>query len=101
MGAAPTVLVIDDSLTVRMNLAAAFEAAGFVVRLCESASAAREALARSTVDVVVLDVMLPDVDGITLLAELRGAPATAHTPILLLSSEAEVRDRIRGLETGA
>ncbi len=101
MGGSPAVLVIDDSLTVRMNLAAAFEAAGFVVTLCESGAAAKGAVARLAFDVVVLDVLLPDVDGIALLSELRSAPPTADVPILLLSSEAEVRDRIRGLETGA
>ncbi len=96
-----TVLVVDDSLTVRMDLAEAFQAAGFEALLCASGAEARAALARGAVAVVVLDVVLPDADGIELLREIRGAPATSAIPILLLSSEAEVRDRIRGLQTGA
>jgi DNA-binding response OmpR family regulator/anti-sigma regulatory factor (Ser/Thr protein kinase) len=95
------VLVVDDSLTVRMDLSEAFEAAGFVATLCESGAAARAAVAQHRFDVVVLDVLLPDADGIALLAELRASPGAAHAPVMLLSSEAEVRDRIRGLETGA
>jgi len=95
------VLVVDDSLTVRMDLAEAFEAAGFGVTLCESAAAAREAVAGRNFDVIILDVLLPDADGVALLAELRAAPKGAGAAMLLLSSEAEVRDRIRGLRTGA
>jgi DNA-binding response OmpR family regulator len=97
----PEVLVIDDSLTVRMDLKSAFEPAGFATTLVGTAAAAREALARRSFGLVVLDVLLPDADGVELLAEIRSAPATARTPVLLLSTEAEVRDRIRGLKTGA
>jgi DNA-binding response OmpR family regulator len=95
------VLIVDDSLTVRMDLAAAFEAAGFRPVLCATAAEARRALSRERVVLVVLDVVLPDGDGIELLAEIRTASASAATPILLLSTEAEVKDRIRGLTTGA
>jgi len=95
------VLIVDDSLTVRMDLGEAFEGAGFAVTQCESAAAARAALAQKSFSVVVLDVLLPDGDGLELLAELKGSTATAQVPVLLLSTEAEVRDRVRGLATGA
>lgn len=96
-----TALIVDDSLTVRMDLVDAFEAAGFGVRPCASAAEAREALALGPVAVVVLDVLLPDADGIDLLKELRERPETSGAAILVLSTEAEVKDRIRGLKTGA
>ncbi|HWO94187.1 MAG TPA: response regulator, partial [Dehalococcoidia bacterium] len=96
-----SVLIIDDSLTVRMDLADAFEAAGFRVRLSASAAQAREALASGPVDVVVLDVLLPDADGVELLRELRATTATSSAVILMLSTEAEVKDRVRALKTGA
>lgn len=96
-----SVLIVDDSLTVRMDLKEAFEAAGFEVKLCGTVREAHEALARETFTVLVIDVLLPDGDGVALLAEVRRNPATAETPIMLLSTEAEVRDRIRGLKTGA
>ncbi len=96
-----TVLIVDDSLTVRMDLAEVFEAAGFLARPCASAAEARAAIAGGPVDVVVLDVLLPDADGVELLKELRALPATSEAVILMLSTEADVKDRIRGMQTGA
>lgn len=97
----PTVLIVDDSLTVRMDLQEAFEAGGFATTACEVLASARNALARQTFSLVVLDVMLPDGDGIELLREIKSTPATAATPVILLSTEAEVHERVRGLKTGA
>ena len=96
-----TVLIVDDSFTVRMDLDEAFREGGFDTALCATLATAREALSRTTFSLIVLDVMLPDGDGLELLKEIKKAPATASTPVMLLSSEAEVRDRIRGLRTGA
>ncbi|HSV52025.1 MAG TPA: response regulator [Burkholderiaceae bacterium] len=96
-----SVLIVDDSLTVRMDLADAFESAGFRPIACETLAKAREVLAGTPVDVVVLDMLLPDGDGADLLKEIRATPATSTVPVLILSTEAEVKDRIRGLQTGA
>ncbi len=96
-----TVLILDDSLTVRMDLADAFEAAGFRSLPCGTAARARELLFHEVVDVVVLDVLLPDADGVEFLREVRARPATADAVVVMLSTEAEVRDRIRGMQTGA
>jgi len=95
-----TTLIVDDSLTVRMDLAEAFSAAGLPTRLAGSAAEMRAVLARETIALVILDIVLPDADGLELLQELRAMTACPPA-ILLLSTEAEVRDRIRGLETGA
>ncbi|HLF93240.1 MAG TPA: response regulator [Planctomycetota bacterium] len=97
----PAVLVVDDSLTVRMDLDDAFRNGGFATTLCATAAAARDAMARSPFTLVVLDVLLPDADGIDFLRELKATPGTANVPVMLLSTEAEVRDRVRGLKTGA
>jgi len=96
-----TALIVDDSLTVRMDLDGAFSAAGFHTVPCTTAADAREALARTHADIVVLDLLLPDADGLEFLRELRASPEGASAIVLLLSSEAEVKDRIRGLQTGA
>ena len=96
-----TVLIVDDSLTVRMDLSDAFEAAGLRPILCSSLREARDVLSARAVDLVILDVMLPDGDGVELLKEIRLRPATGDLPILMLSSEANVKGRIRGLQTGA
>lgn len=97
----PAVLIVDDSLTVRMDLTEAFTAGGFAVMACSNLAEARAALAGRSYSLIVLDVLLPDGDGVDLLREFKSAPATARVPVILLSIEAEVRDRVRGLETGA
>jgi two-component system NtrC family sensor kinase len=96
-----TVLILDDSLTVRMDLAEAFDAARFRTLPCATAAEARELLAHEAIDVIILDVLLPDADGVEFLAELRSLPASAGVVVLMLSTEAEVRDRVRALKTGA
>ena len=97
----PSVLVVDDSLTVRMDLGEALDLAGFQCTFCSTLSEGRQALLEGPFSLVILDVLLPDGDGIEFLHAIKSAPATANTPVMLLSSEAEVRDRIRGLNTGA
>ena len=94
-------LLVDDSLTVRMDLASAFEAAGLETVLAASAAETRAALAREPIALVILDVVLPDADGLELLKEIKQSPTLPQPAVLLLSTEAEVRDRIRGLQTGA
>jgi two-component system NtrC family sensor kinase len=95
------ILVLDDSLTVRMNLTEAFEAAGLLPAPCSTVAEARALLAQEAFDVIILDVLLPDGDGIEFLREIRADPLNASAAVLMLSSEAEVKDRIRGLRTGA
>ncbi|MFG1604490.1 response regulator [Actinoplanes sp. NPDC049265] len=96
-----TVLIVDDSLTVRMNLHEAFEADGFVTVLAATGAEARSAFADAHFQVAVLDVLLPDSDGLELLRELRALPGREQVVTVLLSTEAEVADRIQGLCTGA
>jgi two-component system NtrC family sensor kinase len=95
------VLIVDDSLTVRMDLADAFRAAGFHTFPCSTVAEARDVLSRVAVGVYILDVLLPDGDGVDLLREIRASASGASAVVVMLSSEAEVRDRIRGLQTGA
>ena len=96
-----TVLVVDDSLTVRMNLTEILDAAALPAVACATLEEARRKLAEQNFALVILDILLPDGDGIELLKEIRAQPATADTAVILLSTEAEVRDRVRGLSTGA
>jgi DNA-binding response OmpR family regulator len=95
------VLVVDDSLTVRMDLTEALGAAGLGVVACATAADARTALRDERFAVAILDVLLPDGDGMDLLEQIRTSTATAGMGVMLLSTEAEVHDRIRGLSTGA
>jgi two-component system NtrC family sensor kinase len=81
------VLIVEDSLTVRMNLADACVSAGFAACPCSNAGAARAAAAQGGIDAVVIDGTLPDTDANLLAADLRKMLGTA-APILILSSNA-------------
>jgi two-component system NtrC family sensor kinase len=95
------ILVVDDSLTVRMDLVEALDTAGFRSVACANLGDARAALRDHTIALAILDVLLPDGDGVAFLEELRADPRHGELPILMLSTEAEVKDRIRGLRMGA
>ncbi|HEY0987501.1 MAG TPA: response regulator [Kofleriaceae bacterium] len=95
------ILVVDDSLTVRMDLVEALDTAGFRSVACADLRGARAALRDHTIALTILDVLLPDGDGIAFLEELRADARYSELPVLMLSTEAEVKDRIRGLRTGA
>ena len=97
----PRALIVDDSLTVRMDLSEAFENAGFEVTPCSTLQESRAALIGNDFALIVLDVLLPDGDGVEFLQELKANPQTAAIPVMLLSTEAQVRDRVHGLKTGA
>jgi DNA-binding response OmpR family regulator/HPt (histidine-containing phosphotransfer) domain-containing protein len=96
-----TILIVDDSLTVRTDLEEAFTEEGLPTMCCANAAQARAAFSKESIGLVILDVLLPDGDGIELLKELRATKAGADIPVLMLSTEAEVKDRIRGLLTGS
>lgn len=95
------ILIVDDSLTVRMDLSEALETAGFRAIPCGTIAEARTALRTQTIALAILDVRLPDGDGIELLVQVRGDPTLSALPVLMLSSAAEVKDRIRFLKNGA
>ncbi len=95
------VLVVDDSLTVRMNLVEILEADGMRVTACATVAEARAALAQRHFALAILDVLLPDGDGVQLLQEIRASPRAAGTAAMMLSTEAEIRDRVRALATSA
>jgi len=95
------ILIVDDSLTVRSDLEEAFADEQMETIGCATIAAARAILEEEPIGLIVLDVLLPDGDGISLLQEIRATPRIADLPVLILSTEAEVRDRIRGLTTGS
>src|SRR5262245_22641092 len=92
-----TILVVDDEQHIRDVVQYALEREGWSVR---TATGGTEALARldaGGVDLVVLDVGLPDVDGLEVCRRMR---ATSRTPVLFLSARGEEIDRVLGLELG-
>jgi two-component system NtrC family sensor kinase len=95
------VLIVDDSMTVRMNLMEMLSAAELPAEACATLAEARAALAKNLFSLVILDVLLPDGNGVELLEEIRATPSASGTAVMLLSTEAEIRDRVHGLTTGA
>jgi two-component system phosphate regulon response regulator OmpR len=91
-------LVVDDDERIRGLLQKFLIRSGFLVTTARDAGQARRVLAGLEFDLIVLDVMMPGEDGITLTRELRGR---MQTPILLLTAKGETGNRIEGLEAGA
>ena len=96
----PRILIVDESLTVRMDLGEALLSDGFDTVLCADIRSAREALAHERASLIVLDVLLPDGDGLDFLETLRRSPTTAQVPVLLLSTKEEVKNRVQILDAG-
>jgi two-component system OmpR family response regulator len=93
-----SILLVDDEATLREPLAAYLARQGFVVREASSAAAARSALVEETPDLVLLDVMMPGEDGLSLCRHLAESKSV---PVILLTAKGEPTDRIVGLEIGA
>jgi two-component system OmpR family response regulator len=91
------VLVVDDEARIREVVQYALAREGFRVSLAEDGKSALELAAREAPDLVVLDVMLPDIDGLEVCRSLR---RQCQTPVLFLSARGEEVDRIVGLELG-
>ncbi len=92
------VLVVDDEPMVREVVTAYLEREGFRVRQAADGRRALELLASAPPDLVVLDVMLPQVDGFHVLSKLRSG---SDVPVILLTARTEEPDRVLGLELGA
>jgi DNA-binding response OmpR family regulator len=97
----PAALVVDDSLTVRMDLAEALEEAGFEAFPCADLSSAERHLDEPRLALVVLDVLLPDGSGLDFLRQLRGHATAAEVPVMLLSTAVDVKSRVEGMRAGA
>lgn len=97
LDAISTILVVDDDASIRDAIAEFLGGHGYSVRTANNAVACERELTRAAADLIVLDVMMPGEDGLSLCRRL--APAGA--PILMLSALDAVTDRIVGLEVGA
>ncbi len=93
------VLIVEDQLRLGQFLKQGFTERAYTVALASTCEQARDILAESSFDVIVLDLSLPDGDGLELLREWRHAGF--NEPVLILSARDAVEDRIRGLDLGA
>jgi DNA-binding response OmpR family regulator len=97
---AARVLVIDDEGPIRLLCRVNLEAVGMVVLEAADGATGVEVARRETPDVILLDVMMPGMDGWEVFGQLLEEERTASIPIVFLTARAELRDQARGLELG-
>lgn len=95
------VLIVEDEETLARNLADKLRGEGFTVQTAGDGEEGLEQLRSEPPDLVVLDIMLPRLDGLSLCRIIRREPATAHIPIIMLTARGTEVDKIVGLESGA
>jgi two-component system, OmpR family, response regulator len=98
MAGDPHILLVDDERDIRDPLASYLSRNGLRVTKAENAAAARQLLTAYAIDLVLLDIMMPGEDGLSLAGYIR---ATTSVPVILLTAKAEEMDRVVGLEIGA
>lgn len=96
-----SLLVVDDSNLLRNILREELEAEGFAVHLADRGGAALELARDLRPDLVLLDVVLPEMDGLEVCRRLKSDEATQEIPVVLLSSRNELKDKLAGFEAGA
>tara|TARA_R110002096_G_scaffold77896_12_gene183548 strand:- start:54314 stop:54979 length:666 start_codon:yes stop_codon:yes gene_type:complete len=94
----PRILVADDEKNIREVIAYALEGVGFEVHCVSDGQQALESLRQNPADLLVLDVLMPEMDGLSVCREIR---RDSDLPIIFLSSRGEEADRVGGLELGA
>ncbi len=99
--AAKKILVVDDEPDLVELVSYNLKKEGFKVSSVLNAEDALENVRKTDYDLIVLDLMLPGIQGVELCRMLRNNPRTEAIPIVMLTAKGEIADRIRGLETGA
>lgn len=95
------ILIVEDDLDISNMLQIFFTGQGYEVEVAVRGNDALEICRRQLPDLVVLDIMLPDMDGYAVCKEMRTTTRTSHIPIIFLTQKDERSDRIAGLELGA
>src|SRR5207249_5451584 len=97
----PVVLIADDDETMRLLIRETLEQAGFTVEEAEDGAQALSAFVRVRPDIVLLNVLMPKMDGFTTCATLRTLPGGAHTPVLMVTGLDDIESINRAYEVGA
>jgi DNA-binding response OmpR family regulator len=95
------ILIVEDDLSISKLLVQAFDNAANKVFTAFSLKEARAALKKNRPDILILDRMLPDGDGLELCADIRKDPQYQSLPVLMLTAKAETNDKVLGLKLGA
>ncbi|MCL4266497.1 MAG: response regulator [Anaerolineae bacterium] len=97
----PTIMVVDDEPHIRDMLTLLLEMHGFAVSTAIDGADAWEKITQCPPDVIILDVMMPVMDGITLCQKLRAHPETTPLPVIMLSGKTQFGAEAEGLAAGA
>ena len=95
------IVIVEDEPVTQARLQSYFTQEGYTVSVTASGAGLREIMQNQPVDLILLDIMLPGEDGITILRRLRAAPDTAKIPVILLTAKNTEYDKVVGLDTGA
>ncbi len=95
------ILIVDDDEDIRAYLEVTLELAGFEVVQAEDGETGLQAAFERDPGLIVLDVMMPGLDGLEVLRRLRSDSRTSHLPVILLTAKAQAEDTVAGLEVGA
>ncbi|HEY9797473.1 MAG TPA: response regulator [Leptolyngbyaceae cyanobacterium] len=96
-----TVLVVEDSLAQRQMISDLLKGSGLTVTVASDGVEALEHIQRSSPDVVVLDIVMPRMNGYELCRRLKADPKTQNVPVVMCSSKGEEFDRYWGMKQGA
>jgi len=96
-----TILVVEDDKDIREMLTLFLKSSQYSVKSIENGTLALEYLNKATPDLLLLDWMLPDINGVDLIPKIRKRPVHKKMPILMLTARAEESDKIKGLDIGA
>lgn len=97
----PTIHCVEDDINIRELVLYALRASGFEAEGFDHADPFFEQLGKSLPDLVLLDIMLPGTDGLSILHTLRETPRTSALPVILLTAKTAEYDKVRGLDDGA
>lgn len=95
------ILIVDDEVGALTLIGIMLDRGGFAVSKARDAASALESLDNETPDLIILDVMMPEMDGIELCQIIRQRDMTRQTPVLILSARGDADSIIRGIEAGA
>jgi len=98
---AETVLLGDDSPSITQFLSSYLETRGYAVLRAANGNEALQTVARQRPDVILLDIMMPDIDGLTVCRRLKADPEHQSIPVILVTAQADEEDVVRGLDAGA
>ena len=96
-----TILIVDDEMPTRTLLRIMLQGAGYTTYEAEDGEEALEAVAQYNPDAILLDVMMPRLDGLAVCMRLRAAKATVELPVLMLSADTNSATAHKGIEAGA